>query len=282
MTERKPRPTTDWNRLRADLDEFGYCLVKDALDASEVDSIRARVLDQAAGETASGFAIRDGGPIGATSPAPNQRLLNLLDKGEEFWGLLMHPIYDELVRPLLGESPISSSVTANIANPGGEPMPLHSDQGYVDIAIEDAVVCNTMWMLSDFTAENGGTYLVPRSHHRNRYPDDPLDFDECISAEGPSGTACVFDGRMWHGTGPNRTSNRSRIGVLTYWCRPWVRQQENMVASLRPETVAAMPIEVRRRIGFEVYGTLGNIDPQPNRNEALVDPLAERVGRRSA
>lgn len=55
-----------------------------------------------------------------------------------------------------------------------------------------------------------------------------------------------------------------------------------MVASLRPETVAAMPIEVRRRIGFEVYGTLGNIDPQPNRNEALVDPLAERVGRRSA
>ena len=280
MTEPKPLPSTDWDRLRADLDEFGYCLIADALDAAEVEALRSRLLDQAAGEAAGGVAIRDGGQVGVDAPAPNQRVLNLLDKGEEFWRVLLHPVVDEIVCHLLGENVISSSVTANIANPGGEPMPLHSDQGYVDIPIEDAVVCNTMWMLTDFTVENGGTYLVPGSHHRNRYPDDPMDFSECISLEGPSGMACVFDGRVWHGTGPNRTTGTSRVGLLNYWCRPWVRQQENMVASLRPETVAAMPERLLRRIGFEVYGTLGNIDPQPNRDSALVDPLADRVGRR--
>ncbi len=282
MTERKPLPSTDWDRLRADLDEFGFCLIADALDMREVESIRARLLDQAAGEAAGGVAIRDGGEIGVDTPAPNQRVLNLLDKGEEFWRVLLHPVVDEVVCHLLGENVISSSVTANIANPGGEPMPLHSDQGYVDVPIEDAVVCNTMWMLSDFTAENGGTYLVPGSHHRNRYPDDPMDFSECISLEGPRGMACVFDGRVWHGTGPNRTVGHSRVGLLNYWCRPWVHQQENMVASLRPETVAAMPERLLRRIGFEVYGTLGNIDPQPNRDSTLIDPRAARVGRRSA
>ena len=279
----QPVPSTDWDQLRADLDEFGYCLLANALTPAEVDVVKARLLDQAAGEVADALAIRDGGDAGADgTPPPNQRVLNLLDKGEEFWQLLLHPIVDEVVCHLLGENVISSSVTANIANPGGVPMPLHSDQGYVDIPITDAVVCNTLWMLNDFTAENGGTYLIPRSHHRNRYPDRPTDFSECVSLTGRTGTACVFDGRVWHGTGPNRTTDTPRIGLLNYWCRPWLRQQENMVASLRPETIAAMPERLLRRVGFAVHGTLGNVDPQPNRMSDLVDPGAHRVGRRSA
>lgn len=283
-----PQPTEDWDRLRADLDEHGYCLLANALSPEQVTTIRGRLLDQAAGEVAAGVASRDGGsppgqaPSQADGPPPNQRVLNMLDKGEEFWQLLLHPIVDEVVCHLLGEKVISSSVTANIANPGGHPMALHSDQGYVDIPITDAVVCNTLWMLCDFTAENGGTSLIPGSHHWNRYPDPVDDYSQCVALEGPVGTACVFDGRVWHGTGPNRTKDSSRIALLNYWCRPWLRQQENMAASLRPETVAAMPERLLRRIGFEVHGTLGNIDPAPGRMGLLVDPSRPRVGRRSA
>jgi len=277
-----PKPSADWDRLRADLDEHGYCLLANALSSEQVASIKARLLDQAAGEVADGMALRDGGVAEAGTTPPNQRVMNMLDKGEEFWQLLLHPIVDEVVCHLLGENVISSSVTANIANPGGQPMALHSDQGYVDIPIIDAVVCNTLWMLTDFTAENGGTNLIPGSHHWNRYPDPVDDYSQCIALEGPVGTACVFDGRVWHGTGSNLTADTSRVGLLNYWCRPWLRQQENMAASLRSETVVAMPEKLLRRIGFQVHGTLGNIDPKPNRVGTLVDPSRERVGRRSA
>ena len=284
--QKLPTATDDWDRMRADLYQFGYCLMANALAPGPLAAVKARLLDQAAAEIEAGLAYRDGGgpdydPSSGT--APNQRLLNLLDKGEEFWQLLLHPIVDEVVCHLLGENVISSSVTGNITHPGGQPQPLHSDQGYVDIPISDAVVCNTVWMLSDFTAENGGTWLIPGSHHWNRVPDEPNDFSNVIALEGEAGTACVFEGRVWHGTGANTTENDSRVGLLNYWCRPWLRQQENMPVSLRDETVAAMPDELKRRLGFVVHGSLGNIDPAPRGQAigALVDRNVPRVGRRS-
>ena len=279
-----PTPTTDWGRMRADLDEHGFCLMADALSPTQLTSVRERLLDQAAAEVEDGVAMRDGGQTAifgeAPESAPNQRLFNLLDKGEEFWQLLLHPIVDEVVYHLLGENVISSSATANIVRSGGAPMALHSDQGYVDIPITDAVVCNTIWMLSDFTADNGGTYLVPGSHRRNRSPDDPFDYSEVMSLQGPAGTACVLEGRVWHGTGPNTSDGDTRVGLLNYWCRPWLRQQENMAVSLRDETIAAMPEELLRRVGFAVHGTLGNVDPRP-RGDGLVDRSLPSIGRRS-
>ena len=284
-----PAPTTSFEQMRSDLAEHGYCLLADALTSEQLTRIRERLLDQAAAERAEGYGIHDGGPPGApldgSHARPNQRVMNLLDKGEEFWQLLLHPIVDEVVCHLLGNQVISSSVTANITHPGGQPQPLHSDQGYVDVPVTDALVCNTLWMLSDFSERNGGTYLIPGSHRRNRFPDDPLDFSDVMSLEGVAGTACVFDGRIWHGTGPNTTTDDSRVGLLNYWCRPWVRQQENMIASLSDETIAAMPEELLRRIGFSVYGTLGNIDPSPRKSrgpDGLVDRSLPRVGRRSS
>ncbi len=55
-------------------------------------------------------------------------------------------------------------------------------------------------MLSDFTAENGGTRLVPRNHLLGQQPDADQERDvEAVAAEGPAGTALVLDGRTWHG-----------------------------------------------------------------------------------
>ena len=47
-----PRPTTDLEQLKADLDEHGYCIVADALSPEEVTALRARITEQAAAERA--------------------------------------------------------------------------------------------------------------------------------------------------------------------------------------------------------------------------------------
>ena len=70
--------------------------------------------------------------------------------------------------------------------------------------ISPAVTCNVMWTLTDFTAENGATRVVPRSHFSGRQPDPALDEDaEWVAAVAPVGTAMVFEGRLWHSTGAN-------------------------------------------------------------------------------
>ena len=93
---------------------------------------------------------------------------------------------------LLGPRFLLSSLTANIARPGGAPMYLHTDQGYVDFWTEKPLVANVLFMLDDFTERNGATRLVPGSHlnrELRRYAAEETD----SGAEGPAGSVMVFD-----------------------------------------------------------------------------------------
>ncbi|MDG2027675.1 MAG: phytanoyl-CoA dioxygenase family protein [Acidimicrobiales bacterium] len=267
-SDRLPEPTDDLDRQRADLETHGFCFVADALTEQARLAILDRIERQAAGEEAAGLAIMDG---------PNQSVGNLVDKGEEFWGLLTHPIIVDLIGWLIGGEAILSSSLGKLVSRGGEPGGIHNDQGYLDLDVDEPLVANVMWMISDFSETNGGTQVIPGSHRVPRRHGDPVDLSQWVSAAGPPGTAMVFDGRLTHRTGVNVSDGR-RVGVLTYWCRPWIRQQENMVASLRDETVDALPEAVKRRVGFERYRSLGGVDLSPRHGD-MVDRAAPRTGR---
>jgi ectoine hydroxylase-related dioxygenase (phytanoyl-CoA dioxygenase family) len=229
----------DFDEFRRQLDETGYCVVPNVLSAAEVATLKARLVEQAEGERARGVSFHDGG-----AQRPNQRLWMLLNKGRVFRDLMLHPVIETLMGHLLGPDFLLSSFTANIAHPGGEPMVLHTDQGYVGFWTPKPVVANIAWMLDDFTEANGGTRLVPASHlnaaatpRSSAYaPEEPANMptlEDTIGAEGPAGSILCFDGRIWHGTGANRT-DRPRHALLSYHCRPFIRQQENFVLGLDP------------------------------------------------
>src|SRR5580692_10536398 len=209
--ERRAAPAVDLEAARHALDAQGYCIIPNVLSRAEVAALKARLEEQAEGERARGVAFHDGGPA-----RPNQRIWMLMNKGRVFRDLMLHPMVAELMGHLLGEDFLVSSFTANIAHPGGEPMTLHTDQGYVGFWTPRPVVANIAWMLDDFTDANGGTRLVPASHlnqaatpRSSAYvPSEPANMptlDDTIAAEGAAGSILCFDGRVWHGTGANRS-----------------------------------------------------------------------------
>lgn len=263
-----PEPTTDLDRARADLGTHGYCLVADALDDDQLTRLRADLVAVARQEVEAGRAYVDGG-------GANQRVWQLLNRGQAFCDLAVHPVGLALVDHLVGGYTaygaaddglpqfLLSSLTANIAGPGGAAMALHSDQGYIPLPWPDMpLVANIGWMLDDFTAANGATRIVPGSHRRGALP-GPDVARLAVPAEGPAGTALVFDGRTWHGTGPNTTIDQRRHGVLAYYCRPWIRQQENSTTSVAAGVVDAAPPVLRRLLGFDRWHTLGMIGGLP-------------------
>jgi ectoine hydroxylase-related dioxygenase (phytanoyl-CoA dioxygenase family) len=267
-----PTPTSDREQAKADLALWGYCIIQDALSPSQVRSLRARMTEQAAGEDAGGAGFHDSGN--------NQRIWMLVNKGRVFRDLVEHPLAVEMMTELLGPDFLLSSLTANIARPGGKPMYLHTDQGYVEFWTPKPVVANIAWMLDDFTDENGGTRLLPGSHlmadwraERSR---------PTIAAEGPAGAALVFDGRLIHGTGANRTADQHRHAVLSYYCRPFMRQQENFAFGLHTSLRTQEQEPLLRRLGFNIQRGLGRVEAPREGERADKDTIIRALDERGS
>ena len=87
----------------------------------------------------------------------------------------------------------------------------------------------------------------------------PRDWTSTVAGVGPAGTALVFDGRIWHGTGANTTADQYRYGVLTYFVRPWIRQQEQYLVSTPADVADELDDELQELMGLRTWRTLGGV-----------------------
>ena len=283
MAPTAPRPTRDLATLKDDLRLHGYGILEGAIDPETTAAIRDRLLEQAAAERARGAASK----ITQIEPDDdvNQWVAFLPNKGEVFRALMNNAACLETVRFILGEEALLSEFSAHITWPGNKEMGLHTDQWWMphpampgedyarpsdarrtkqrtgaptpaDHPINPPVVCNVMWMLSDFTIENGATRLVPGSHLSGLHPDPKAHYDT-VYAEGTAGSFVVWEGRTWHAASLN-TGNSPRLGITTYWCAPFCRQLLNFTYGLRPEVAAGLTEQERALMGYRVWGTYGS------------------------
>jgi ectoine hydroxylase-related dioxygenase (phytanoyl-CoA dioxygenase family) len=162
---------------------------------------------------------------------------------------------------VLDKGCLVSSLSSIAILPGEGPQPVHADDQLIPLPKPHVpLVCNTMWAITDFTADNGATRLVPGSHRFDRRPskgEQPEHSDEAVM---PAGSIVVYNGSMWHGGGPN-TSGQRRLGIVSQYSAGWIRQEENQLLALSREQVAAFPDRLRRMVGYGTYrGLLGHVD----------------------
>ena len=126
---------------------------------------------------------------------------------------LFHPVLRELLPELLGEDYNLSSLTANIAAPGGEPMPLPSDQG-----VHAALVADSGG--GQYGLDAGGPVGGERGDAAGAGEPPVAGAARAQAgggehATGPAGTMLMFDRRLWHGTGANRTTRKRQTISVT-------------------------------------------------------------------
>ncbi len=233
---------------QADLDTSGYVVLKRFLGPDLLEQVRARVeeLYEQEGENAGAEFRKEPG---------SRRLANLVDKGEIFARLIAMPEILERVGYVLGKDFKLSSFNARSADPhSNEPQPLHCDAG----ALPDERgywVCNTIWLLDDFTSDNGATRVVPGSQNWKQLPQevlsDPLaphPQEELLLA--PAGSVVVMNTHAWHGGTANRTA-RPRRALHAFYCRFDKPQQQYQKKLLRPETQAHLSPQLRHLLALD-------------------------------
>ncbi|MEE3043014.1 MAG: phytanoyl-CoA dioxygenase family protein [Candidatus Latescibacterota bacterium] len=218
------------------LDEQGYLPLPEIMNHAQVDALRTRFdeLVEEEGEKAGTEVHQEAG---------TNRLSNLVDKGEIFEICFTHPRVLAAMRHVLGPDFRLSSLNGRSALPGQGLQGLHADWA-TGVEPGDYYVCNSIWLLSDFTEQNGATRVVPGSNRSGQHPKDALDDptaphpDEVILT-APAGTVVVFNSHTWHGGTLNR-SDEPRYGLHSYFTRRDQRQQTAQKALLSEETKARL------------------------------------------
>ena len=168
------------------------------------------------------------------------RIYNLLVHGPVWGQIPVHPEVLPIVEGVLDDGCLISSLSSIDIGPGETAQPIHADDQLIPLPKPHvATVCNTMWALTDFTAANGATRVIPGSHLRDHSPDFGRDYDS-VPAEMPKGSVLVWHGSLWHGGGANQTDQR-RIGIAMNYCAGWIRQQENQQLGIPVDVVADLP-----------------------------------------
>jgi hypothetical protein len=233
------------------LKEDGFAVVPGVLSPYENDRVVDRLW------AASRESERRGNPShieGLDPNASNVRVFDLVDLDPLFGDLLEHPIADAILNRFLGPDYIVSNFTANIARPGSQPMSIHSDQSLVaPEPWQEPWALNLIWCLCDVRSENGATRYVPGSHRWTSRRDVPDDIESrLVSFEAPRGSILAMEGRVWHTSGANVTSDEERPLLFGYFTRPFVRPQWNFSAALRPEVQGRWSPTMRYRLGLDV------------------------------
>jgi ectoine hydroxylase-related dioxygenase (phytanoyl-CoA dioxygenase family) len=162
--------------------------------------------------------------------------------------------------------------------PGEPPQTIHRDQWAYDFFSFPKgyeVQCNTLWAMTDFTAANGATRVIPGSNHY----EDKLQFKEADTepAEMAKGSVLFYTGALYHGGGANR-SDATRYGINITYNVSWLRQEENQYLAVPLEIARTLPVELLRLIGYQrgAYA-LGYVDDLRDPIE-VVRPDLRRTG----
>lgn len=157
--------------------------------------------------------------------------------------------------------------------PGQGAQPIHRDRwawGAHLKGVEPQL--NTIWALTDFTAENGATQVVPGS---TTWPDDrKAEPHEITQAVMRAGSVLVYTGSVFHGGGANR-SDQDRWGLNLTYALGWLRQEENQYLACPPEIARTLSPELQDLLGYALGGyALGYYTPPlpPGEGPELVPP----------
>jgi len=111
------------------------------------------------------------------------------------------------------------------------------------------IMINCLVMVDDFTIENGGTYLLPKSHLEKRKPSEEEFFANADQATGKRGDILIFNANVWHSSAPNKTQNHRRAIPITI-SKSFMKQLLDYPRALGYDRMEEFDYEFQQLLGY--------------------------------
>lgn len=177
-------------------------------------------------------------------------LHDLLCKHIEIAKLLEDERLDDWLSTLLGKHWIMYAFTSSSCPPlstnyGGRihvDAPRHISGYPTNIGV--------IWVLDDFTKQNGGTKVLPGSHHADYIPTKEYFDKHAVDVQCKKGSLIIFNARVVHSTGFNSTDTW-RHALTMNACRSYMKQRMDWVRFIPNSISGNLNKKARRIIGFD-------------------------------
>ena len=191
-----------------------------------------------------------------------RRLGGILGLSRAASDILAHPLVlavsDHVLKRHCENYRIGSSTAIEIM-PGEGNQVLHRDDDFYPIRIPGVEFqISAMVALTDFTAENGATRVVPGSQDMREI--DTITDDQVAQAVMPRGSVLFYLGRAVHAGGKNNT-DIPRTGLITTYSLGWLRQEENAYLTVPRDVADSYPDPIRRLMGYQSHGPALGVYP---------------------
>ena len=228
---------------RQHLQDQGFLILPALIPPAQIARLNARVEEL--------FTLEGDGAGSEFKTEPGaRRIANAVDKGQVFEDSIDHPQVLAAIEVVLGPDFKLSSLNIRSANPhNGCAQPLHVDGGELPDEKGNSV-CNSVWLLDDFTARNGALRIVPGSHQWGRAPEPGAKPAGEVLVTGQAGDVVIMNAHLWHGGSENFTDHQRRA-MHVYYTRGDKPQQQYQKRLVRPEVQARMSALRRRLLALD-------------------------------
>ncbi len=214
--------------------EPGFSILRGVIPPAEVAALLVAAMDQVASGPATGLYdqhhhVASDEPLARWPRMLQPHRFTDLAVGRLVRRLMLDERLLTPLRTLLGDEPLAAQSMIYFKPPGARGQDLHQDDFYLRSAPRP---CMAAWIALDAAdADNGGLRVVPGSQRLGLLPvraADPTRFFaeeavdvppgmQAVQTELAPGDVLFFDGRVIHGSGPNRSATRFRRSCICHY-----------------------------------------------------------------
>lgn len=168
--------------------------------------------------------------------------VELLNRFAE-WGIV------DILRHMLGGAAILNSFGGlnNLSSTDAYVRNVHRDVR--SWSAESMQMAQALVLLDDFTVDNGATLFLPGSHAAPDKPDPQVFEEQARKALGSAGSIYLFDSRIWHAAGVNRTDLPRRCLTLTF-TRSYFKPQFDYCRALGEDFCRSQTPSMQQLLGW--------------------------------